>query len=220
MINLLQRKIEQFVCIYCDKIFKDRITLKEHMRKKNHKQVNPKNKEYDKFYLVNYNYFQKQKDTKNHTKKLEKGESIDKSDTEQNVDSDPEWCDWEGSLPNILCLFCKYTSPDFCILTDHMIKVHDFNFDDIVLDLDFYKKVKLVNYIRRKIYSKECIMCEKKYEDEGQLQNHIIQENHACIPDKKVWDQPEYFFPTFDDDNFLCYLDDTNDDTEGQTVAS
>ncbi|XP_026477600.1 zinc finger protein 277-like [Ctenocephalides felis] len=217
MINLLQKKIEQFICIYCDKVFKDRVTLKEHMRKKFHKQVNPKNKEYDKFYLVNYNYFQKQKDSKSEPKEVPNDDNVDKSDTEQ-IDSDPEWCDWDGSLPNILCLFCKFTSPDFCKLSEHMIETHNFHFENVVSELDFYKKVKVVNYIRRKIYSNECILCEKKCEDEGQLQNHIIQENHIGIPDKKLWDQPEYFFPTFDDDNFLCYLDDINDDTEEKSV--
>ena len=46
-------------CIYCEKTFADRITLMDHMRKKNHKEVNPKNNYYDKvgmFYLFS-NYF-------------------------------------------------------------------------------------------------------------------------------------------------------------------
>lgn len=36
------------------KTFTDRNVLKEHMRKKLHKRINPENKEYDKFYIVNY----------------------------------------------------------------------------------------------------------------------------------------------------------------------
>lgn len=32
----------------------DRTALKEHMRKKLHKRINPTNKEYDKFYINNY----------------------------------------------------------------------------------------------------------------------------------------------------------------------
>lgn len=42
------------ICIYCEKIFKDRLVLKEHMRKKFHKCINPHNKMYDKFYINNY----------------------------------------------------------------------------------------------------------------------------------------------------------------------
>ena len=41
-------------CIYCEKTFKDMPTLKEHMRKKQHKRVNPSNHGYDKYYMVNY----------------------------------------------------------------------------------------------------------------------------------------------------------------------
>jgi hypothetical protein len=34
-------------CIYCEKTFKTRDVLKEHMRKKGHKKINPKNVAYD-----------------------------------------------------------------------------------------------------------------------------------------------------------------------------
>lgn len=41
-------------CLFCEKLFKDRRALKDHMRKKQHKKINPKNKEYDRFYVINY----------------------------------------------------------------------------------------------------------------------------------------------------------------------
>lgn len=41
-------------CIYCDKEFKDFVMLKEHMRKKNHKRIDPKDQSYDKYYMINY----------------------------------------------------------------------------------------------------------------------------------------------------------------------
>ena len=41
-------------CLFCEKLFKDRTVLKDHMRKKQHKKINPKNKEYDRFYIINY----------------------------------------------------------------------------------------------------------------------------------------------------------------------
>ena len=41
-------------CLFCEKTFKDRPTLRDHMRKKQHKKINPKNKEFDKYYLINY----------------------------------------------------------------------------------------------------------------------------------------------------------------------
>ena len=44
----------RLICFYCEKKFKDRYVLKEHMRKKQHKQINPKDKNYDRFYVINY----------------------------------------------------------------------------------------------------------------------------------------------------------------------
>lgn len=41
-------------CLYCEKVFRDKNTLKDHMRKKQHRRINAKNKEYDKFYIINY----------------------------------------------------------------------------------------------------------------------------------------------------------------------
>lgn len=41
-------------CLYCEKTFSDRIVLMDHMRKRNHREVNPKNNYYDKFYIINY----------------------------------------------------------------------------------------------------------------------------------------------------------------------
>lgn len=41
-------------CIYCENVFCDRNALMEHMRRRNHREVNPKNDYYDKFYIINY----------------------------------------------------------------------------------------------------------------------------------------------------------------------
>lgn len=41
-------------CLYCERIFKDRTVLKEHMRKKQHKRINPENEKYDRYYIINY----------------------------------------------------------------------------------------------------------------------------------------------------------------------
>lgn len=42
----LKDKLQRNECIYCEKTFTDRPTLMEHMRKKNHREVNPKNHYY------------------------------------------------------------------------------------------------------------------------------------------------------------------------------
>lgn len=41
-------------CLYCEKTFRDKTTLKDHMRKKAHRRINGNNSEYDRFYVINY----------------------------------------------------------------------------------------------------------------------------------------------------------------------
>lgn len=41
-------------CLYCEKTFRDKTTLKDHMRKKAHRRVNASNRDYDRFYVINY----------------------------------------------------------------------------------------------------------------------------------------------------------------------
>lgn len=41
-------------CLYCEKTFRDKTTLKDHMRKKAHRRINSNNREYDRFYVINY----------------------------------------------------------------------------------------------------------------------------------------------------------------------
>ncbi len=52
LLDILEDKLNGLVCIFCEKVFKSRDVLKEHMRKKNHKKINPRNASYDKYYLV------------------------------------------------------------------------------------------------------------------------------------------------------------------------
>ncbi|CAH1956565.1 unnamed protein product [Acanthoscelides obtectus] len=54
LIEIISNKISDLQCIYCEKTFPDKSVLKEHMRKKLHKRINPSKTEYDKFYIVNY----------------------------------------------------------------------------------------------------------------------------------------------------------------------
>lgn len=64
LLDILDAKIREYViylnqqsrnvCIYCERIFKDYSVLKLHMRKKKHFKINARNKDYDKFYIINY----------------------------------------------------------------------------------------------------------------------------------------------------------------------
>ena len=74
-------------------MFKSRDVLKEHMRKKAHKKINPQNRGYDQFYLVNYLEFGKNWEDisreRNEEELLPTG-----FDAEKEEESD--WSEWRG----------------------------------------------------------------------------------------------------------------------------
>ncbi|XP_075229311.1 zinc finger protein 277 isoform X2 [Lycorma delicatula] len=184
LINTIESKLENLKCLYCEKIFKDRNVLKEHMRKKLHKRINPKNTEYDRFYIVNY---------------LEMGknwksfERIKENDSPDSDGSDSDWSDWREEIQiQIVCLFCKNNSFTWEDTLDHMKLEHNFDYKKYSCEMDFYQQVKLVNYVRRQIHRSSCISCDfisnSGIED---LLNHMKNENHFILPDQSLWDQPE-----------------------------
>lgn len=54
LLDVIEEKFNNLICIYCEKVFPEKMVLKEHMRKKLHKRINPRNKCYDKYFIVNY----------------------------------------------------------------------------------------------------------------------------------------------------------------------
>ncbi|XP_072944777.1 zinc finger protein 277 [Epargyreus clarus] len=214
LVDFIAGKVEKLQCVFCEGFFKDRNILKEHMRKKGHKRINPDNKEYDKFYLVNYvggnqpvyktpRYKRGNKVKPNQTVAIER---------ESEEDSDPEWSEWtEENGPGITCLFCDHSETEYDNVLDHMERKHEFSFTNATTDLDFYHKIKIVNYIRHRMHLKQCLGCETKFDDLKNLEKHVKENKHLVL-EKEKWDQPEYYFPTYEDDLFLCYIQD-NDDT-------
>ncbi|XP_041982388.1 zinc finger protein 277 [Aricia agestis] len=206
LIDLLASKLEKLQCIYCEGLFKDRNILKEHMRKKGHKRINPANKEYDKYYLVNYiGEKQTHKDNQKHSRLCYRDEN------DSNPDSDPEWSEWkEENGGMITCLLCDHTESEYEVMLNHMKVKHEFSFSKATKGLDFYQKVKVVNYIRRQIHLKQCLSCETKFDETTNLEKHIKEMKHWVLT-KEKWDQPEYYFPTYEDDLFLCFIQDDDE---------
>ncbi|CAH0549502.1 unnamed protein product [Brassicogethes aeneus] len=202
LIEKISKKLSDLQCLYCGKIFPERSILKEHMRKKLHKRINPGDKEYDKYYIVNY---------------LEVGktwEAIQDEDDryalprgyDQNTDE--EYSDWEDSQDDITCLFCVKKDTNINTLCLHMDGDHDFDFVEVTKSLDFYQKIKLVNYIRRQVHDKKCFFCDISCEN---VEEHLREEKHCKIPSVRTFDQPEYYFPTYENDAFLYYIDDVEE---------
>lgn len=129
-------------------------------------------------------------------------------------DSDSDWSDWEGEKESIICLFCSKTETDFDIIKMHLKNEHNFDFKKID-SFNFYHKIKIVNCIRRHMHLLQCVVCDEKFTVSSDLQKHLKLEEHCGIGDKSKWDQPEFFFSTYEDDAILCYLEDTTLDTDG-----
>lgn len=53
-VDVLQQRLDNMQCLYCEKTYKSSAVLKQHMRKKKHFKLNPKNIQYDRFYVMNY----------------------------------------------------------------------------------------------------------------------------------------------------------------------
>lgn len=222
LVDFIEDKMNNLICIYCEKVFKDRAVLKEHMRKKAHKLINPDNKTYDRFYLCNYRMKdnspkeQSQRNSKPPQKSYldTRDETEELSTTIFDSSDDSDWSDWENDQEiEIICLFCSHKEKKFELLTSHMQTSHNFNFYESTKYYNFYQKVKMINYVRRKVHLKQCLSCEMSFESTAELIKHLETENHIECSEKD-FEKPEFFFPTFEDDAFLCNLDNIKDDND------
>ncbi|XP_065272578.1 zinc finger protein 277 isoform X2 [Emys orbicularis] len=200
----LQKKLDNLQCLYCEKTFRDKNTLKDHMRKKQHRRINAKNTEYDRFYIINYLEF---------GKSWEEVQSEDDRELLDNVDED--WSDWEEHPVCAVCLFCEKQADTTEKLCLHMKEAHGFDLLKIKAEhgLKFYQQVKLVNFIRREIHQCRCYNCKELFQSKTELISHMEVTKHITfLPTRSTWDQPQYYFPTYENDTLLCTLSDSEDE--------
>lgn len=229
LIDNVQAKLENLICLYCEKIFKDRPTLKEHMRKKGHKRINPDNKNYDRFFLIHYknpsNVLSNHQQRRNTQLKIHDHKNFkianDHSNSVFEHDSDSNWSDWESESDeqDIICLYCTEKNNDFTKLKDHIKLEHGIDFDHETKKMTFYEQIKIVNFVRRKMYTLQCITCDEHFQNSSNLQDHLRAANHYSLGNIKDWNLPQYYFPTYEDDAFLCQLDGNLDDDSCTAVT-
>lgn len=53
-LNDLQFELDSLRCLYCERTFRDHEALRNHMRKKQHIRLNPRNSHWDQYYLINF----------------------------------------------------------------------------------------------------------------------------------------------------------------------
>uniref|UniRef100_A0A1I7RRN3 C2H2-type domain-containing protein n=1 Tax=Bursaphelenchus xylophilus TaxID=6326 RepID=A0A1I7RRN3_BURXY len=198
-IEHLREKMQRNECIFCEKTFPDRNVLMEHMRKRNHREVNPSNNYYDKFYIINY---------------LELGKrwlevlAEDFEDTMPTfVDSDDEeeeesWHEWQEDNTDedqlrVVCLFCTNNQADIPSIAEHMKDKHDFDVVKYIEEnkLDFYERAKLLNFLR------------KKYHNPQNRPISADNSDKAEIPEKTEWDTEENLVPFFGNDHLVWMLE-------------
>lgn len=107
------------------------------------------------------------------------------------ANSDDEYEDWCEQEDLIACLFCNQKEANINHLCLHMDADHDFGFVQLTIDLDFYQKIKLVNFIRKQMHNNKCIFCDRSYESSNCLRIHLKVEKHYKLPELTAFDQPE-----------------------------
>ncbi|KRX87343.1 Zinc finger protein [Trichinella pseudospiralis] len=209
-------------CLYCEEYFADNRALMEHMRIMQHREVNPKNVLYDKFYVINY---------------LELGKKwleVLAEDFEDTLatfaDSDEEaeeesWNEWEEEdvedEQTYVCLLCDKSFQEVPLLLQHMLKQHHFHFSEFLENerMDFYERIKFVNFIRKKCHDFVCFICGKDdLRSSDALKKHLSEkseEQMKQLPGREKWNKEEYLQPTYENDLLLTVLDEIGGFVDG-----
>lgn len=244
-LSTLKRKFKsELKCTYCERIFKDKETLRKHMKKKFHGVVlnplidtsNPNdlrkpsvihknNRNYDKFYIENYEQYGKSwRDPVNsgrsrtsfmsQTSSLAGSDHIEGEEDEDAEGEDNNDVDEWDEQIFANCLFCSEEFP-LDVITSHFHESHNFKFEE--LSSDFYDRVKIVNYIRRVVlYESKCCSCCKEFDSVDKVYDHF-KENPVCcvaLKDKDEWKNTIYLMPTVEDDGLLLCLEGDENDFE------
>eukprot|EP01122_Echinamoeba_exundans_P000154 TRINITY_DN10133_c0_g1_i1.p1 TRINITY_DN10133_c0_g1~~TRINITY_DN10133_c0_g1_i1.p1 ORF type:complete len:351 (-),score=43.99 TRINITY_DN10133_c0_g1_i1:538-1551(-) len=212
LLDLLDKSLLELRCIYCEKVFKTRQILKEHMRKKRHIRIHPKNPRYDRFYVLNYS-----KDGFL-TPSVRSSASDDFGNQDINDEEEETWEDWideDADRQKMRCLFCEELSEGNQTCFDHMVQKHNFDLSRIRRDekLDFYATVRLVNYIRRRTAESRCPMCcSQPFTSATDFLSHLSS-CKSPIPLELVQDDT-LLVPVLADDNLLTSLVDSDSEDE------
>ncbi|TPX66999.1 hypothetical protein SpCBS45565_g04114 [Spizellomyces sp. 'palustris'] len=216
-LETLQTKLAGLQCLYCEKIFKTSAVLRKHMRKKKHFKINPRNRGYDRFYIINY---------------LEPGKNWEAYENER-YESDEErkeeeWEDWNepGTTEDAtMCLFDECVFPSAFDAYEHMKNDHHFDLREVrdELGLDFYGSIKLINYIRKQTSLCRCYACGAEFEGLSEMTAHMKATEHfSQLPDKEAefWTDPQYLFPCYENDPLLMFdVTEDNEDESDPDVA-
>ncbi|KAL0225197.1 hypothetical protein RCL1_003109 [Eukaryota sp. TZLM3-RCL] len=211
-LEVLKQKVDDLQCLYCELTFRNRETLKTHLKKKSHCKLSPNNHLYDQFYIVNYanpgiswKVLDRERD------------DFDVSSTaESTIGNDEErWSDWTEDMDEpTTCLYCDKVSGSLVDCLNHMIKDHNFDLVDNVSGLDFLTYVQLINYLRFNISILKCPNCSQEFSSNFDLVDHIVTSSHFLPNSNSVYCSGAYLVPLNNEDPFLHSLEVFDSDEE------
>eukprot|EP01134_Creolimax_fragrantissima_P001404 CFRG1404T1 len=218
-LNHLQAVLENLQCLSCEKTFKSQPVLRAHMRKKRHMKVNPNNAGYDKYYVVNYLETGRKWTVADQVQPSGNDSDTDATaTTDKEIEAEEGWDDWEEEVSDdTTCLLCDKVLNEASLVFPHMTVEHGFDYRALENqhNWDFYQRIKVVNYIRRQMHLHRCPTCDVEGGNADGLKHHMQTNEHYGLPDDDaIWNQPQYFFPTFENDALLCVLDEDSDEED------
>ncbi|CAI9765041.1 unnamed protein product [Fraxinus pennsylvanica] len=158
-------------------------------------------------------------------KKLHDTEDDDGEEEDQN------WDDWktdgeeeeelEGSKELFFCLFCDSVFSSCSPLFEHCASAHHFDFNAIkkTHNLDFYKCIKLINYVRSQVAENRCWSCGMTCQSKRDLQNHL----HELVNFESSMlqsDDDKYLKPILQDDALLYSFAEDVEDADGDDIST
>uniref|UniRef100_H2YQT7 C2H2-type domain-containing protein n=1 Tax=Ciona savignyi TaxID=51511 RepID=H2YQT7_CIOSA len=113
-----------------------------------------------------------------------------------------DWSGWNEEGQQAVCFFCDASFDQSDKVYEHMTMAHDFDFVQMrqEMQMSFYQQVKMINYIRRQVHLRN-----KEGERTADEVATIIIDN---LRTSTKWNQPQYYFPTYENDSLLCQLED------------
>ncbi|XP_033982881.1 NACHT, LRR and PYD domains-containing protein 3-like [Trematomus bernacchii] len=65
----------------------------------------------------------------------------------------------------------------------------------------------------RKLHQSRCYGCQETFSCRQEVLRHLKEAGHVMqLPHKSTWNQPQYYFPTYENDALLCTLSDGDED--------
>lgn len=64
-----------------------------------------------------------------------------------------------------------------------------------------------------------CPGCNEEFEDRDTLLEHLTESCHYVPTSSSDWDQPQYYFPTYENDNLLCGLETELEDRDSEDTG-